>query len=328
MLLSRWWRRRPKAIDSGPGVRVTFFGGKGGVGKTTCSAAHAWTLSEQGRRVLLVSTDPAHSLGDLVQQRLGTRPRTLRPGLAALEVSAAQARQRYFREVRDNLTALASPELRDAAIRQAELSMQAPGAAEAALFEEIVGLILETGADYDELIFDTAPTGHTLQLLTLPDTMNTWAEGLLARREASLEDWPDRSGERRPEDRAAEILRRRRDRFAAARDVLRDPRRTRFVPVLNADALSREETGRMVTALKAEGIAVDTLVINRVTPELAVSSAGDFWQQRKAIEDRHLQAIERDFADLRRVQVPLQAEEIQGLTALKALARALPLDSA
>ncbi|TVP53666.1 MAG: ArsA family ATPase [Halomonadaceae bacterium] len=311
------------------GARITFFGGKGGVGKTTCAAAYAIGQASRGEQVLLVSTDPAHSLGDLLELPLGMKDHTVCPGLTALEIDPGQAMKRYLGEVQHNLQQLASPELRDAATRQAQLAMQAPGAEEAALFDEIVRLVLDRGHQFHEIVFDTAPTGHTLQLLTLPEVMGTWADGLLARRLESSDRWPDRGGssasvEASAEDRAAAILRRRRDRFRAMRDCLRDPGRTRFVPVLNPDTLSREETGRMVTALTRQSLTVDCLIINRVMPPVAVENEGDFWRQRRATEAGHLQAIERDFHQLQQFRLPLSAGEIQGLAALKELSLTLP----
>lgn len=325
-----WGTQRPTPVVTTEGARITFFGGKGGVGKTTCAAAYAVAQAGRGQQVLLVSTDPAHSLGDLLEQPLGMQDRTICPGLTALEIDPREAMARYLKEVQHNLQQLASPELRDAASRQAALAMQAPGAEEAALFDEIVRLVLDRGQQFDEIVFDTAPTGHTLQLLTLPEVMGTWADGLLSQRQESAERWPDRGGSResveaRAEDRAATILRRRRDRFSAMRDCLRDPTRTRFVPVLNPDTLSREETGRMVAALTGQSLRIDCLIINRVMPA-AGDNEGAFWQQRRMTEARHLQAIERDFHQLAQLRLPLSATEIQGLAALKALSLTLPVE--
>jgi arsenite/tail-anchored protein-transporting ATPase len=327
MLLS-WLRRRRRPGSTGAphaAAGITFFGGKGGVGKTTCAAAFALRLSDQGLRTLLVSTDPAHSLGDLLGRRLGPDPRRVTPTLDALEIDPEHALARYIGEVKANLRELASPELRDAAERQADLAALAPGGAEAALFDEIVRILLDVAADYDQLVFDTAPTGHTLQLLALPEIMGTWTEALLARRRRTQTGWQTLVGDAvPPEDRAAAILDRRRSRFASSRELLLDARRTRFVPVLNPDALSREETARMLKALAGRGIPIDTLIVNRVLPE---DAHGDFIAQRRRAESRHLDAIDREFGRLRRLRVELRADEIAGLDALRALAGQLTLPS-
>ena len=309
MLLGRLFGRRRKApVDSGAGARLTFFGGKGGVGKTTCASARAWALAGQGKRVLLVSTDPAHSLGDLWEQSLGAAPRSVAEGIDALELDPEAALERYMSEVRTNLQDLASPELREAATRQADLAASSPGAEEAALLDELVRITLEESPRYDHLIFDTAPTGHTLQLLQLPETMRVWTDGLLARRRESLDTAQALQGaEGHPEDRAAAILSARRERYAAMRDCLLDQARTCFVPVLNPDRLSREETRRMVKTLHQVGVRVDTLIINRVMPDEA---DGEFARSRRQAEEAHLKAVEGNFSDLRRIVLPLEARDM------------------
>ena len=324
MLLGRLFGRRRRApVDSGPGARLTFFGGKGGVGKTTCASARAWALAEQGRRVLLISTDPAHSLGDLWEQSLGSQPHSVTERIDALELDPEAALARYMGEVRTNLRDLASPELREAATRQADLAASSPGAEEAALLDELVRITLEESPRYDHLIFDTAPTGHTLQLLQLPETMRVWTDGLLARRRESLDTARALQGaEGAPEDRAAAILSARRERYAAMRDCLLDQARTCFVPVLNPDRLSREETRRMVETLKQVGVRVDTLIINRVMPDEA---DGEFARSRREAEETHLQAVARDFADFQRIVLPLAARDMD-LRALPELAECLESD--
>jgi arsenite/tail-anchored protein-transporting ATPase len=327
-VLLSWLRRRRRPAPAGAvqeAAGITFFGGKGGVGKTTCAAAFALRLSDQGLRTLLVSTDPAHSLGDLLGRGLGPDPRHVTPTLDALEIDPEQALARYIGEVKANLRDLASPELRDAAERQADLAALSPGGAEAALFDEIVRILLDVAAAYDQLVFDTAPTGHTLQLLALPEIMGTWTEALLARRRRTQADWQmPGGGGRPPEDRAAAILDRRRSRFAATRELLLDASRTRFVPVLNPDALSREETARMWKALAGRGVPIDTLIVNRVLPD---DAHGAFIAQRRRAESRHLDAIDREFRQLRRLRIPLRADEISGFDALRTLAGELTLPS-
>lgn len=321
MLLGKLFGRRRRAVDSGPGARLIFFGGKGGVGKTTCASAFALQLAQTGHRVLVISTDPAHSLGDLWQQKLGAEPVELLENLDALELNAERALERYMSEVRKNLQDLASPEVREAALRQADLAASSPGAEEAALLDELVRLTLEESPRYDHLIFDTAPTGHTLQLLQLPEAMRTWTEGLLSRRKESLDtSLAARGQDNPPEDRAASILERRRDRYAAMRDCLLDRKRTRFVPVLNPDRLSLEETRRMVKTLGEVGVRVDTLIINRVLPD---DADGDFAARRRDNETRHLEAISRAFPKLNQIRLPLGTTDVSREQGLKPLAEPL-----
>ncbi len=321
MLLGKLFGRRAQPVDSGPGARLSFFGGKGGVGKTTCASAFALQLAESGQRVLVISTDPAHSLGDLWLQKLAAEPRSLLENLDALELDAEQALDRYMSEVRRNLRDLASPEVREAAVRQADLAASSPGAEEAALLDELVRLTLEERQRYDHLIFDTAPTGHTLQLLQLPEAMRSWTEGLLARRKESMDTSLAARGQQDPpEDRAASILARRRDRYASMRDCLLDQNRTRFIPVLNPDRLSLEETRRMVKTLGEVGVRVDTLIVNRVLPEEA---DGSFAARRRSNEAQHLEAITQTFPDLEQIRLPLETTDVSREQGLQPLAQQL-----
>lgn len=149
MLLKRlfFWRHqpRPSTSDIAHGARITFFGGKGGVGKTTCAAAWALQHARSEYRILLISTDPAHSLGDVLGRKLSNDPQSITSDLDALELSPELALADYIAEVKSHLRELSSPELRAAAERQADLAAAAPGAQESALFEAIVRCILELG---------------------------------------------------------------------------------------------------------------------------------------------------------------------------------------
>jgi len=163
---------------------VVFVGGKGGVGKTTTASALAVHLAESAEeRVLLVSTDPAHSLGDLFDRKLGDEETELLPGLVAVEIDPEQEVDRYLKMVKRNLRELVRPEMYKDIDRQLELTRMSPGAQEAALLERTSRILEEGPEHFDRVVFDTAPTGSTLRLLSLPEVMTAWMEGLLERRE-------------------------------------------------------------------------------------------------------------------------------------------------
>ncbi len=321
MLLKRLLSRLRHAPPPDPVIedvcRITFFGGKGGVGKTTCATAWALQRAQPQNRILLISTDPAHSLGDLLGRRLSGGPLAITPELDAIELTPEAALADYIAEVKTNLRELSSPELRAGAEQQADLAAAAPGAQEAALFEAMVRCILDLGPRYDELIFDTAPTGHTLQLLSLPETMAIWTEAMLARRRESQTAWRERdTTPASPEDRAAAILERRRLRFETVRTLFTDADRTRFIPVLNPDALSVDETRRMVRQLTDRGVRVPLLLVNRVIPKTA---EGDFAVALRATQSRHLEAIDRSFSHLKRWRIDYSSREIQSFDDLHSI---------
>ena len=236
---------------------ILFLGGKGGVGKTTLSAALALALAEQGEKVLLLSTDPAHSLADLLEQPLGDRPVEVRPGLFVRELDPEVARRQYLEQVQENIQQFTQPEFLQEAERQIELAGQHPGVMESALFEALCRTLDEIDA-WDRIIVDTAPTGHTLHLLTLPASMRAWTEALLSRHG---------QGQGGPEqarwDRARTVLEQRRALFERSRERLQAPATTAFLLVANDDRLSVLEAERARQTLEQADVAIPCLFINR-----------------------------------------------------------------
>ena len=290
---------------------IRFFGGKGGVGKTTCCAAYGVHLSRAGYRILLISTDPAHSLGDLLGYRLDDTAREVARDLWACELDPDRAARRYLQEVKSNIREIAPPELAAQAARQADIAMAAPGTVEAALFERLVTVLLEYYEHFDYLLFDTAPTGHTLHLLTLPETMQAWVQALRLRRRDTLARWHG-EGPGASEDQAAKILQARQQRFSAARELLMDPAICTFFLVMNADRLSLLETGRALAHLRDHEIPVGGVIINRLTP----AGEDPFLRSRHRNEARYVEAAKERFGDLPCLCLPTLAQEIQGVEGL------------
>lgn len=305
---------------------VVITSGKGGVGKTTTAAAHAVAAAGQGQRVLLVSTDPAHNLGDALGRSLDGRPTRIRPNLDALEIDPDAECTAYIGRVKENIRATVRSNLLEEAERHIDMAASSPGTYEAALFDRIVAILLDearpgAGGAYDQVVFDTAPTGHTVRLLALPELMGAWVDGLLRRRQDHNRDRSQWLGEGEvPEDPLFDLLSERRRRIAAVRDLLLDPGMTAFVFVLTPEHLPVEETRRALAELDEHQLRVGALVVNKVLPEEA---DGSFVAQRRAAEAEHLAAIERHFADRRRYYVPLRATDIRDLDDLQAIAEHL-----
>src|SRR5262249_10923136 len=123
--------------------QVVFFGGKGGVGKTTCSAAFALAASRRGRRVLLVSTDPAHSTSDIFERPIGSDAREIEPRLGVLEIDAGRESARYIAEVKRDIERMFAPAVIRQAHRQIDMAAAAPGLADVALLDRMIDLIVE-----------------------------------------------------------------------------------------------------------------------------------------------------------------------------------------
>lgn len=325
--------------------RVIFVGGKGGVGKTTTSAALAVRLADSGKRVLVVSTDPAHSLGDVFDLEIGPRPRQLAPNLTGLEIDEDRVVDEYLADVKQSMRSLVQPAMYHEIDRQIELARSSPGAVEAAMLERVAGLMVEDDPDRDVLIFDTAPTGQTLRLLTLPEIMAAWTEGLLGHRERSdrlAEAMKKVGGAPKADDlshfehagevesgdprfrRVREKLLERRRVFQKARRMLLDPEAVAFVLVLIPERLPILESTKAIAALKEFGVPVSGLVVNRVLPDGPI---GEFLEERREQEKDYLRQIEERFASVPQIRVPLFPRDVGGLEPLRTVgAYLLPLD--
>lgn len=297
---------------------VLFLAGKGGVGKTTVAAAAAVTSARAGRRTLLVSTDPAHNIGDLFGVQLTARGvRRVAPGLDALEIDPDQETEHYLTGVKDNMRRLLRSTMVEEAERQIDLAGRAPGAAEAAMLERIVAILLEERAAYERVIFDTAPTGHTVRLLTLPELMSVWVDGLLKRRAERNRDRTRWLGAAEvPEDPVFDLLHRRRHRLVEARRLLLDAQTTTVAFVLIPEALPIAETRRGMDELTGHGIAVGGLVVNRLLPE---SVTEPFFYRRLERERAYLERIDSQFEGLRQIRLPLLDGDVDSPAALDTL---------
>ncbi|MBR9906683.1 MAG: ArsA family ATPase [Gammaproteobacteria bacterium] len=324
--------------------QIVFVGGKGGVGKTTISSALALQQAERGRRVLLISTDPAHSLADAFDMPIGDSITPMTERVDALEIDPDAEVEAHIARVMKTMKRYSKPDMYPEIERQMRLTQQSPGAQEAALLERIARLIDEKPAEYDLIIFDTAPTGHTLRLLTLPEAMAAWTQGLLKQTERSkklegvLEHLSPKAGKdianpmadpkqhesAELDDRTTEIsetLLRRQRLFHRTRHVLTDSSKTALIFVLTPEKLPILETARAVTALRQEKLPIAGLVINRNLPEQA---DGEFFAKRRAQEAVYRDDIEQEFQDLQRVYLPLFPTDLHGLEALRDIAEQLP----
>lgn len=302
--------------------RLAFLGGKGGVGKTTLATALALRLASAGERTLLVSTDPAHSTGDLLGVALGNRPVPVAGRLDALEIDAEADAAAYVARIAEDARATLSPEIIPAVERHLGLAAGSPGTVESALVDRFADLIARCPRDYDRIVFDTAPTGHTLRLLALPELLTGWVEGLVRVRErgTGVERLARHlAGDDAPrEDSIVRRLRERRDRLRKTRARLVGD--ALFHLVLVPERLPIEETARTAAALAASGITVGAVVVNRVLP---ADADGAFLRERVAQQAEYLAEIDRRFAGHRLLRIPQAPRDITRREELAALAEQL-----
>lgn len=323
--------------------RILLVGGKGGVGKTTTSSALAVLASNRGKKVLLVSTDPAHSLSDAFDRDIGDNITRLAPNLDGLELDPDREVELHLAKVTAQLKRFTRPEMFSEVERQMRLTRQSPGAQEAAILERMANVIELGLTEYDLVIFDTAPTGHTLRLLSLPEAMAAWTQGLLNANKRS-EKLGDVLGHLTPKagrdvdnpladpnehatagmdsrnKAITDTLLARQRLLQRTREVITDSSKTALLFVLTPEKLPILETGRAVQSLQQEKLPLAGLVVNRILPD---NADGEFLAARRSQEKVHLQQIEQDFARLPLYKVPLQATDIQGFNALQHMATLL-----
>jgi arsenite/tail-anchored protein-transporting ATPase len=289
--------------------RLVLFGGKGGVGKTTCAAAFALERAAEGARVLLLSTDPAHSLGDAFDEAIGDPGREVAPGLHARELDAdrafARERDRYREAVDDLFDALRGEASFDATfdrvVVQDLIDLAPPGLDE--LFA--LGVLVDELPRFDCVVVDTAPTGHALRLLELPDKALGWVHAILEillkyRRVVGLGDL------------ARTLTGTARD-LRHLGDLLRDPARCRFVPVTRAAELPRIETERLLRALRRLKVSKGPLLVNARTPPGCARC-----RKAAAREEAHLTRLRRVSPAM--LEAPLLPVPPRGAAALRRFA--------
>lgn len=301
--------------------KIVFVGGKGGVGKSTTSAAIALSLSQQGFRTLIISTDPAHNLGDIFHKSVNGSPTLLDENLWGLEVDPQRESKQYIKGVKENLEGLVKSKMVEEVHRQIDMASASPGADEAALFDKLVSIILEESQEFDKLVFDTAPTGHTIRLLTLPELMGVWIDGMLERRKKVNTNYSELLNDGDPiDDPIYSILQERKDKFAKVRTIILDKNQTDFLFVLNPERLPILETKKAIDQLETHDLHVRTLIVNKVLPDYA---DGEFLEKRRKRERIYLQEIKDTFQSQTFIHIPLMEEDVSDIEKLNRFAEPL-----
>ncbi len=296
-------------------MRVILYTGKGGVGKTTVAVATALRLADMGRRVLVMSTDPAHSLGDAVGVSLGNDPVAVAPNCDALEIDALIENDRAWENLRAYLGSLLVRGDTDLATDEMLLL---PGLGE--LFSLLRILDFADSGQYDVLVVDCAPTGETLSLLKYPERLDRLFRIALPTKRALLKvlGKPLEKLTRipMPEDRLFDDVMNLLDRLTQLGRLLRDGEVTTLRLVTTPERIVVAETRRAHTWLMMYGFVVDAVILNRVYPEAALGGYFAPWAESQATGVR---LIEESFRHLPVHRVPLWPGEIVGLDALLAL---------
>lgn len=288
-------------LDQPP--RFLFFTGKGGVGKTSIACATAIQLAANGKRVLLVSTDPASNVGQVFGISIGNNITAVPavPNLAALEIDPQAAAQSY----RDRIVGPVRGILPEAVVKGIEEQLSGACTTEIAAFDEFTSLLIDSPltAEYDHIVFDTAPTGHTIRLLQLP---GAWS-GFLDEGKGDASCLGPLAG-----------LEKQREQYKAAVDALADDKRTRLILVARAQQSTLREVARTHEELAGIGLKQQYLVINGILPKIEAETDG----LAAAIymrEQAALNATPEVLRSLPQDQVALKAFDLVGLDALRQL---------
>lgn len=292
-------------------LQFIMFGGKGGVGKTTMASASALEFAKK-RKTLIFTTDPAPSLGDSLEQNLSNEPVKITsvPNLWAMEIDAKivlkEFKEEYGEDILDILhkgTYLEDKEVEEM------FELDIPG------LDEVMGLKKITdfmdSQEYDLYIVDTAPTGHTLRLLALPELLDEWIKFLASLRWRYHYMVERFSGERKAE-KADQFLLEMKKTVKKVRGLLRDPTKTEFIVVTIPEAMGVLETEDLINDLKKSHIPSSHIIINNIFPKTGC----DFCKARRKNQEKYINEIKKKFANFNISEIVLQPIEIRGIKSL------------
>ena len=300
--------------------RFVFFGGKGGVGKTTMSSAYGLKCARAGLETLVVSTDPAHSTADVFDQEFSDDPRSVEgvENLSVMEIDPDEELERHLMETKRALGDQVSAAMVNEIDRQIEMAHQTPGAYEAALFDRFIDVMREPDP-YDRIVFDTSPTGGTLRLLSLPEFLEGWVDRLLHKRKQSVKLYERAAiGNQEPRrlmdgDPIIARLQERKEGFEFAKETLQNE--AAFFLVVNPDELSIRETRRAVDGLADHGLRVEGLAVNKLTPSPDDDEDGRgarYLRDRVATERDRLEELHETFEQPVIAEVETRVREVKG----------------
>ena len=292
-----------------------FIGGKGGVGKTTVSAATALWCARIGKKTLVISTDPAHSLGDSFDRVIKHVPTPITENLEAIEIDPDRAMDEYKEKMQmqqkyNNALGMFSEQL--------DVMSSSPGIDEVASFDKFMQYM--NNDEYDVIIFDTAPTGHTLRLLSFPEMMDSWMGKMIKTKKAlgtasqKLKNVIPFMGSDEAEDTQtmAELEEAKKE-INKAKEILTDPSRTTFKTVLIPEEMSIYESQRSMEALYKCNMTIDGVIVNKIQPD---NDHCEFCKARFEVQQKRLDTIKALFGNQIIAEIPLQEHEVRGIDQL------------
>lgn len=313
-------------LKAHPNLKFIFFGGKGGVGKTVSAGVTAQWLASQGRRTLLASTNPVHSLSGLLSQDVFGKHTAVNgvQNLWAYEIDTKDTIERSKVEIREKIQwFLKFADISTKAEEFVESATMNPAFEESAMFENMIELMLKS--EYDSYVFDTAPTANARRLLGMSKVYSLWVNKMLKSRDEarSLRELLSFT-KKKEKDPLMDYLITFRDRMEHARVLLTDPQQTAFFFVTLPEALPIAVITRFIGWFHEFGIPVGGVVVNMLIDKSEVKDTSpEFVRNRVAMQDRYMEDIWQKFEGMVRAKVPLYANEVRGVESMARMAKEL-----
>src|SRR5947199_2945779 len=313
-------------LDAHPELKYVFFGGKGGVGKTVMAGASAVWTAEKGKRTLLASTNPVHSLSGLLDQNVFGKhtPVTGVPNLFAYEIDTKETIERSKREIREKIQwFLKFAEISTRADEFVESATMNPAFEESAMFENMIDLMFRN--EYDAYVFDTAPTANARRLLGMSKVYSLWVNKMMkSRGEArSLRELLSFS-KKKERDPLMEYLVEFRQRMGQAQQRLTDVEKTAFFFVTLPEALPIAVISRFIGWFQDFGIPVGGVIVNMLLDKEALGKdSPEFVLNRVRMQEEYMGTIWQKFDGAVRALIPLFDQEVRGIAMLQETARKL-----
>jgi arsenite-transporting ATPase len=310
-----------------PQMKYTFFGGKGGVGKTVLAGATALWFANQGKRTLLASTNPVHSLTGLLDQDVFGAPTPVKgqQNFIAYEIDTRDTIARSKEEIREKISwFLKFADIKTKADEFVESATMNPAFEESAMFENMIDLMFED--EYETYVFDTAPTANARRLLGMSSVYSMWVNKMVKSREEakSLRELLSYSRRKEEKDPLMEYLMNLRERMQHAKELLTNPDLTAFFFITLPEALPIAVVTRFINWFDEFGIPVGGVVVNMAIDESTVTDdAPDFVKNRLIMQTGYMEKIRNIFNGDVRAIVPLFETEVRGVTMLERTAEHL-----
>jgi arsenite-transporting ATPase len=314
-----------EVFEKNPDRRYIMFGGKGGLGKTTFSAATAYWLASQGKRVLVFSVDPQASLTDIFQRDIfGKGPVKIMENLWAQEIDADSHIKEYQQEIRQKiLDRYGLPAVPEEIEHYIQAASAEPAMEESAIFDAVVDVVVK--GDYDYYIYDLVPLGHALYYLSMAKVYDEWINKVTKLREdmREYEEMVSRL-KRQKETEQDEILKELlyiKQRINASSSILTDKKKTAFFFVVTPEEMIIKDTAKAAALFAQFDVPIGGYIVNRVIPHnLLQQSIPDYLRNRILMQDRHMATIQSTLGDQVLAYVPELERDVTGLPMIEKLA--------